>query len=217
MLLIEEDDNEILKQVTYLIVFDMFAPYGQGNGANLNVTTLSVNTVSQVINNELNKTLSNLLFRITHDKNLHFDVGTSVYNSNDLFSNLTTGSGNNTAANNIIDRSRVNVKLGYNFNDKFTVSFGGDFDFNLGATTQSGNFQWLPDLNVEYYLTKDKKLRGVIFSKNSLNINGTTLGKQNRQGVGISYRKDFERIFAKKEKETTIKAPTDSIPNNQNN
>ena len=109
------------------------------------------------------------------------------------------------------------MKLGYNFNDKFTVSFGGDFDFNLGATTQSGNFQWLPDLNVEYYLTKDKKLRGVIFSKNSLNINGTTLGKQNRQGVGISYRKDFERIFAKKEKETTIKAPTDSIPNNQNN
>jgi len=202
---IEEDDNEILKQVTYLIVFDMFAPYGQGNGANLNVTTLSVNTVSQVINNELNKTLSNLLFRITHDKNLHFDVGTSVYNSNDLFSNLTTGSGNNTAANNIFDRSRVNVKLGYNFNDKFTVSFGGDFDFNLGATTQSGNFQWLPDLNVEYYLTKDKKLRGVIFSKNSLNINGTTLGKQNRQGVGISYRKDFERIFAKKKKRQLLK------------
>ncbi len=207
---IEQDDNEMLKQVTYLIVFNMFAPYGQNNGAaQINVASLGVNTVSQLITNQLNKTLSNILFKITKDRSLHFDVGTSVYSSSNLFSQTA---GVPTTANNNFDRSRVNVKLGYSFfNDKLLISFGGDFDFNVGAATQSGNFQWLPDLNVEYYISKDKKLRGIIFNKNSLNVIGTAFGKQNRQGIGLSYKKDFEKLFGKKEEEIKFKS-VDSIP-----
>lgn len=207
---IEQDDNEMLKQVTYLIVFNMFAPYGQNNGAApLNVASLGVNTVSQIITNQLNKTLSNVLFKITKDRSLHFDVGTSVYSSSNLFSQTA---GIPATTNNNFDRSRVNVKLGYSFfNDKLLISFGGDFDFNVGAATQSGNFQWLPDLNVEYYISKDKKLRAIIFNKNSLNVIGTAFGKQNRQGIGLSYKRDFERIFAKKEDDIKL-TPTDSIP-----
>lgn len=209
---IEQDDNEMLKQVTYLIVFNIFAPYGQNStAAPINVASLGVNTVSQIITNQLNKTLSNILFRLTKDRSLHFDVGTSVYSSSNLFSQTA---GIPVTANNNFDRSRVNIKLGYSFfNDKLLISFGGDFDFNVGAATatQSGNFQWLPDLNVEYYISKDKKLRAIIFNKNSLNVIGTAFGKQNRQGIGLSYKRDFERIFAKKEDDIKFK-PTDSIP-----
>lgn len=214
---IENDDNEILKQVTYLIVFNMFAPFGQGaGGGNLSVASFGVNTLSQLINNQLNKTLSNVLFKITHDKSLHFDVGTSVYSSNNLISQGLSGSSNtsNSTTNNF-DRSRVNFKVSHSFfNDKLLVSFGGDFDFNLGNSTQiqSGNFQWLPDLNVEYYLTKDKKLRGIIFSKNSLDISGASLGKRNRQGIGLSYKRDFEKIFAKKEDEIKFKSSNNTSP-----
>ena len=208
---IETDDNEMLKQVTYLIVFNMFAPYGQSNSAGvINAKELGVNTLSQMITNQLNKSLSNLLFNITHDKSLHFDVGTSVYSSSSLFSQ---SQGVPASGNNDLDRSRVNVKLSYSFfNDKVAVSFGGDFDFSLNAAAQSGNFQWLPDLNVEYYITKDKKLRGIIFSKNSLDVNGSVLGKQKRTGVGLSYKRDFERIFGNKKEEIKIKSPTDNIP-----
>ena len=216
---IEKDDNEMLKQVTYLIVFNMFAPYGQANGAgNLNVASLGVNTLSQLLTNQLNKTVSNVLDKVFHDKSLHFDLGTSVYSSNSL---LTQTSGGTPTANNNFDRSRINFKIGYSFfNDKVLVSFGGEFDFNVGnnsAAAQSGNFQWLPDLNVEYYITKDKKLRAVIFSKNSLNYNAGSLGNQNRKGIGLSYKRDFETIFAKKDDKIQLHPPTDSIPKPKGN
>jgi hypothetical protein len=206
---IEKDDNEIVKQVTSLIVFGAFTPYGQGNGiGSINFSSVTVNTISQALTNQLNKTLSNILFKITHDKSLHVDIGTAVYSSANLISQSQGGS--NTSTNNF-DRSRINLKVGYSFfQDKLVVTFGGDFDFNLSATAaaQSGNLQWLPDLNVEYYLTNDKKLRFIAFNKNSLDVGtGTTLGKQNRQGVGISYKRDFEHSPFEKTKKQPAKKP----------
>ncbi len=93
---------------------------------------------------------------------------------------------------------------------KQIVSFGGDFDFGISAAAQSGNFQWLPDFNLEIILTKDRQLRAIIFSKNSLDINAGALGRTSRQGAGLSYKKDFEKLFGNKEKNTTIKPPADS-------
>jgi len=190
---IQRDDNEMLKQVTYVIVFNAFAPYGEAGGVgSTSITSLGVNTISQLLVKELNKALSNFLFSLTKDKSLHLDIGNSVYSSSSLF---TQGVTTSSATSTTLDRNRINLKVGYNFfNDKVLLTFGSDFDFNLtNTTTQTGNFQWLPDLNVEILLTNDKKLRAIIFSKNSLDISGANLGKRNRQGVGISYRKDFEK------------------------
>jgi hypothetical protein len=74
---------------------------------------------------------------------------------------------------------------------------GGDLDFNVRSTTniQNDNLQWLPDLNIEFILTRDRKLRAIVFNRNSLDINGSSLGRRNRQGVSISYRKDFEKFL----------------------
>jgi len=188
----EKDDNEMLKQVSYLIVFNSFAPLGEVGGVGgTSLTSLGVNTISQILVKQINKQLSGLLYKFTKDKSLHLDIGNSVYSSSSLFSqgiNATSGSS-------VLDRNRINFKIGYNFfNDKVLITFGSDFDFNLtNTTTQTGNFQWLPDLNVEIVLSQDKKLRALIFSKNSLDISGSNLGKRNRQGVGISYKKDFEK------------------------
>ena len=73
---------------------------------------------------------------------------------------------------------------------------GGDLDFNVRSSTniQNDNLQWLPDLNIEFILTRDRKLRAIVFNRNSLDINGSSLGRRNRQGVSISYRKDFEKF-----------------------
>ena len=82
-------------------------------------------------------------------------------------------------------------------NDNIVVNIGGDLDFNVRNTTsiQNGNFQWLPDLNIEFILTRDRKLRAIIFNRNSLDISGTSLGRRNRQGLSISYRKDFDKFI----------------------
>ena len=197
---LERDDNEILKQVSFLIVFNSFAPVGFSNGSGNNnnnaytVTSIGINTISRLLTKEVNKSITSILNKVTGDKSLRFDVGSSVYNS----ANLLDPSGVGIAINaNKIDRQRVNLKLGRSFlNDKIIVNVGGDLDFNVQNTSaiQNGSFQWLPDLNVEFILTDDRKLRAIIFNKNSLDISGSSLGRRNRQGLSISYRKDFDEF-----------------------
>ncbi len=195
---LERDDNEIIKQVSFLIVFNSFAPVGftSGNSTNAySVTTIGINSISQLLTREINKSVTNLLNKVTGDQSMRFDIGSKVYNSGNLLD--PTGSG--IAINsNKIDRQRVNLKLGRSFfNDKVIVNLGGDFDFNLRAASsiQNNNFQWLPDVNIEFVLTQDRKLRAIVFNRNSLDIIGGSMGRRNRQGVSISYRKDFENFI----------------------
>lgn len=213
---IERDENEMLKQVSFLIVFGSFAPTGQTGGTSSGVNPYSIssigfNTVSQLLTKEVNKAISGLLYKITKDKSLRFDLGATLYSS----SNVIGTSGNELqASNNRLDRTRVNVKIdkAY-FNNNVIVTFGGDLDFNTGASSsvQSGNLQWLPDVSIEFILTKDRKLRAIVFSKNSLDISGLSYGRINRQGASISYRQDFEKLFGtKKEIIKVVKSIIDS-------
>ncbi len=195
---LERDENEILKQVSFLIVFNSFAPVGFSTGNSNNaysMTSIGINTISQLLTKEVNKSVTHLLNKVTGDNSLRFDIGSSVYNSGNLLD--PTGSGIPINANKI-DRQRVNLKLGRSFlNDKVIINVGGDLDFNVRSSTniQNDNLQWLPDLNIEFILTRDRKLRAIVFNRNSLDINGSSLGRRNRQGVSISYRKDFEKFL----------------------
>ena len=205
---IEADQNEMLSQATSLIVFGAFAPYGQGllagNGTSIN--SLGFNTISQLLTKQVNKAVSNLLYKLTGDRGLQFNLGTSVYSSSSILdqsSGLTA-----TSSSGHLDRTNVNFKIGKSFfNDNVIVSFGGDLDFSAPGSTSTianGNFQWLPDLNIELVLSKDKRLRAIVFNKNSLDISGSTLGRINRQGVSLSYKLDFDNLFGIKTKEVKI-------------
>jgi hypothetical protein len=203
---LQSDDNEMLKQVTYLIVFGSFASYGEAR-TSANVTSLGLNTISQKVTSELNKLVSNFLVKLTGDKSLRFDVGTSVYSSSSLFGGQDVGTSK-------VDRQNVNLKINKSLLDgKLIITFGGDFDFNLSnaQAAQTGNFQWLPDIRVEIVLSNDRKLRAVVFNKSSLDVNSgvntSGLGRRNRQGVSISYTRDFERIFGTKPKDPRLPDP----------
>jgi hypothetical protein len=207
---IEQDDNEMLKQVTYLIVFGQFAPYGEGRNLGSNFTTLGFNTISEMISKQVNNVVSNLLYKITGDRSLQFDVSTSLYNSSSLFS------GNVTASN--IDRQQVNFKLGYGlFNNKVVITFGGDLDFKMGSNTSTsqalGNLQWLPDLTVDIILSQDRRLRAIVFSRNNLDISSGDVGRRNRQGVSISYRRDFPNVITETKPAAAVKPEAEKPKN----
>ncbi len=213
---LEKDQNEILNQVAFLFIFNSFQPpggLGSSNALNAySITSLAANTLSQYLTKSVNKVLSNLLYKITGDKSLRFDVGTSLYSS----SNLVTGENGsiNSSNGNRIDRTRVDLKFGYAFaNDKIIVTVGSDIDFNFGGAAVQGSTQWLPNVNIEFILSQDKKLRLIVFNKTSLDLEGISFGRRIRRGVSISYRKDFETLFAKKEKEVELKTPIDSTGN----
>ncbi|MDE1193085.1 MAG: translocation/assembly module TamB domain-containing protein [Arachidicoccus sp.] len=193
------DENEMLKQVAYLIAFNSFAPYGQSGGNSANFTTTGVNTISSLITNELNNIFSNALTKITGDKGLTFEVGTQSYSSSEIL-----GQGGSDKW----DRQNVNFRLMQSIaNDKIVFVIGGNFDFGVNggqSISQSGG-AFSPDLSVQFILSRNRRLRAIVFSRSSLSGIGASIGRQNRYGVSISYTKDFEKLFGGKEKFREIK------------
>jgi len=187
---VQSDDNEMLKQVTWLVVFGSFAPYGELGGGGNTVRSAGINTISQKITTELNKVVSNLLFKITGDKSLQFDVSTSTYSSSSLYTNTPSSSQSNQ-----LDRQQINLKVNQSLlNGKVVVTLGTGIDFNISSSAaQSGNLQWLPDISVQFILSKDRKLRAIVFNRSSLDVGQTAgiIGSRTRQGVSISYSFDF--------------------------
>ncbi len=188
-----QDKSELLKQVTYLIVFNQFAPYGEGRASRNPTADLAVNTISELVSRELGKALSNILYQITGDRSLQVDFSTSVYNSTDL------NSGNINATSNY-DRTSVSLKFNKSLaNNRIIFNVGSDFDFSVKSSA-TNSFLFLPDISIEFLLSANRKLRFIIFKKDNLELGS----RQNRAGASISFRQDFEK-FGKKEEFPTIK------------
>ena len=191
---IESDKNELLKQITYLIVLNSFAPYGE-NRVNTSGNSLIGNTLSSVFASKLNNIVANTLSKIM-GKNLSIDFNASFYSSADLLSG-------NSSILNSFERSQVNLKIGTGlFNNKVIITFGSDFDFkfaNNSAVNSSiaGGFQYLPNVKVEFILSKDRRLKAIVFY-NNLPDPTTPSGQRNRSGASLSYQRDFNRLLGKK-------------------
>ncbi len=195
-----QDKSELLKQVTYLIVFNQFAPYGESKGSRNPTADLAVNTVSELLSREMGKILSNVLYQITGDRSLQVDFSTSVYNSTDL-------SNGNVSATSGYDRTRLNFKIGKSLaNNRIIINVGSDFDFSVRNSAVNA-FQFLPDISVEFILNANRKLRAILFKKDNLEL-GT---RQNRAGASISFRQDMEKLFGKNA--DTIKIKRNNITN----
>lgn len=204
---LERDDNEMLKQVTYLIVFGSFAPYGENKAPN--ITALGYNTITGLLSNMVNGVVSNLLRKT----GFQLDVNASLYNSSALFGG--------TASNpNTFDRTKLDLKLNKKFFDnKVILTLGSDLDLNVNSNSvtsqQLGNLQLLPDLTVEFILSRDRKVRAIIFSRNNLDISTAGVGRRNRTGASISYRKEFNHLITKpknQEDKKPVEAPPVATP-----
>lgn len=198
---ISSDENEMLKQVTWLIVFGSFSPYGELAGNATLVQSTAYNTISGKVAGVLNSVVSNFLYKLTGDKTLQFDIGTKTYSSSSLLGGTSGGT---------LDRQSVDLKVNKSLlNNNVIVTFGGDLDFNVsGAAATNNSFQWLPDISVQIILSKDKKLRAIVFNRSSLSVANETIGRVSKQGVSISYTKDFDRIFGKRNDIYFIPPPT---------
>jgi hypothetical protein len=189
---ISEDESENLRQVTYLIVFRSFAPYRQGAGQRNPGADLAVNTISELVSREMEKILTGLIQDLTRDQSLSVDLSTNFYNSSQTLGNVSAFS----------QYDRVNVNFNVNrsfYNNRVVVNLGSDFDMNVRSTAVTG-FQFLPDINVEFILTPNRRLRAIIFKRDNLDI----AGRRNRAGASISYRKDFNKLFGRRDEEPLL-------------
>lgn len=200
--LIERDRFELNKQVTYLVVFNSFAPFSSSNvdvGASF-VEGVVVNTLSGIFSNTLSRQFNDILQKIFKDGSLKVNVSTNFYNGSNIILETNSSAGQKGLT---IDRSNFNFSVGKSIlNDRLTFNFGSELDFGLSSVQQAQlNFQFLPDLNAEWKITPDGRVRATFFTRNSYDF---YVGRQrNRSGASISVRKEFEtfnELFRKKKK-----------------
>lgn len=205
----QKNTNEINKQVTYLIVFNSFAPSELGN--NNTGTGIGLNTISgillNVVSDQLNKILGNLL---KNDK-YNISLNTSLYNRNIIDQN------NNTALN---LASNVNFSIGRAFfNNRFIISTGIGLDAPLQQSNIQQSIQLLPDVTLEWLINQSGSIRASFFYRENTDYLNSTIGggsgkSAKRYGGSLSYRKDFDTlrdIFMKKKKAVPV-APPVGIP-----
>jgi hypothetical protein len=191
--LIQRDQNELNKQVAFLIVFNSFGPVSsssQNNLGNIAFSGVVVNSISGVLSSALSRQFSSIFQKLFNDKSIKVNFNAQLYNGSNLVDNL-----NNSKLN--IDRTNLNFNIGKSFlNERLTFTFGSAVDFGLSAqqVQATKNLQFLPDISADWKIRQDGKLVLTFFYRDSYNYLSGTGARQNRSGASISYRRDFERI-----------------------
>lgn len=211
--LMEKNENEINRQVTYLIVFNSFAPpetaqstSTPGFSSAINELTYStISSISGLFFNEINKKLNSELAKILKTDNISVNFSGSVYNRNPLNQTNTTFSINQSNFN-------VNVPISL-FKDRFIVTLGSTLDVPLQATIQQ-NVQFLPDVTAEWLINQSGTIRASFFYRQNLDYltaNTTGAAKTKRSGASIAYRKEFDNLNdffgRKKKKQQKVEVP----------
>lgn len=223
--IIQEDESELNKQVSYLILFNNFGPLTavgslQNNSASFANTafeSLVVSSISGFLSSVISNEFSKILQNVFNDKSLKLNMNAALYSG----TNLT---GQSNAQILLPDRTNINLSLAKSYmNERLTFMVGSAIDFGINSR-QSATFQFLPDVSAEYKLTPDGKFRITIFYRN--NWSYAYQSALERSGVGLSYRKEFNRIWElftrrkkkKKEEPPKVDAPVgaDSVSTESN-
>lgn len=191
---IQSDENELNKQVAFLIVFNSFGPLSTGSQSglgNIAFEGVVVSSISGVLSNTLSKQFSNIFQKIFNDKSIKVNFNAQLYSGSNYLDNSDRNRLN-------IDRTNLNLNIGKSFlNERLTFSFGSALDFGLSSqqVQATKNLQFLPDITAEWKIRQDGKLVLTFFYRDSYNYQAGNVGaRQNRSGASISYRRDFDKF-----------------------
>lgn len=212
---IKNDENELNKQVAFLIVLNSFGPISsqsQSSLANSAFEGIVVGSISGVLSNALSSQFSNVFRKLFRDESIRVSFNAQLYNGSNFLDNVNRNGLN-------IDRTNLNLSVGKSlFNERLTFTFGSALDFGLTSqqVQATRNLQFLPDITAEWKIRQDGKLLLTFFYRDSYNYLGGAGARQNRTGTSISYRREFDRISElwrgdkKKPKIQPPTVPTDS-------
>jgi hypothetical protein len=209
-----DNENELNKQVAFLVVFNSFAPTDAGSSLYLNSgVDIFVNSISDFLSGQINRVLNNILSNKLKIPGLYVNFSGSLYNPNPFGSSST----------NLIDyETTFSLSVGKTlFNNRVVLSFEGNYDVPFQSTSQVSS-DLLTNFTTEFLINKSGSIRASIFYKENVDLltgYSSTAGKSRKYGSSISYRKDFNRlgdIFRRKKKMASPPAPLDT-PTKQGN
>ena len=215
--LIQNDENELNKQVAFLVVFNSFGPLStsanQGTLANTAFEGIVVGSISGVLSNMLNRQFSSIFQKIFNDKSIRVNFNAQFYSGSNAFNEFNRSTF-------IPDRTNLNLSIGKSlFNERLTFTFGSAADFGITSaqSTNTRNLPFLPDITAEWRITPDGKLALTFFYRDTYNY--TRLGaRENRSGASISYRREFDHsgeLWKKKKKSNRPVTPPPAVSASQ--
>ena len=209
-----KNENELNKQVAFLVVFNNFAPSSEGSSLNLasSGVDLFVNSISDFLSGQINSVLNNILSNKLKIPGLYVNFSGSLYNPNPF------GDENKF----LYDRTNLNLSVGKTiFNNRVVLTFEGNYDVPFQSTTTQVSSDLLTNFTTEFLINKSGSIRATIFYRENVDLltgNATSVGKSRKYGTSLTYRKDFNRlgdIFRRKKK--LIPAPTADSPLKEGN
>ncbi len=180
LMLINNDDRQKTEEVTSLLLINSFFLPEGGIGTGT-VTSGAINNISQILSSSASTGLTNIMNKITGDKQLSIDVKYTNYNYNDQ----TLGG---------INRNQVKFVASKNyFNDRLDVEVGSTSDWGRSTSAaNTSNFNFTGDFRIQYKLSYTGGLRLNAFRTSDYDV---TLDRDiQRNGVGISWRKSFDNF-----------------------
>ncbi|HET9746785.1 MAG TPA: hypothetical protein VFP97_13810, partial [Chitinophagaceae bacterium] len=186
-----KNENELNKQVAFLVVFNNFAPATISSSLSLNPgVDLIVNSISDFLSAQINGVLNNIISNKLKIPGLYVNFSGSLYNPNPF------GEANNAFS---YDRTNLNFSVGKSlFNNRVVLTFEGNYDVPFqtsGANQFSSDF--LTNFTTEFLINQSGTIRATIFYKENVDLlTGTTINatKSRRYGSSLTFRKDFNRF-----------------------
>lgn len=196
----EEDKAEMDKQVASLLGFGTFLSSTDVAAQNPNSGTLVANTLGQVVAGQLTNTI-----RVLVRKWLNNNTIDPFISINPVFAYQNQQAGYTGAVTNA-------GKLGVNksfLSGRVVVKLGASVDYTTYVLFTQGTTDLLtsPDLAAQWSISPDGHLRLVGYNRTNYDA---TFGRSNRTGLGVNYRKEFDRLvdlFAGERKRLNAKRP----------
>ncbi len=184
---LSQDQGELSRQVFGLIVVGSFLPGNSAFIQNSDYLSSGINTITQMLTNQLSSYLSGLATEWfgRSVSNIDFDIAYNEYR-NDL--------SNNPSANAQTGRElQLRLSSGL-FNDRVTIQFGSNFGLGdtPGVNSTSGFLG--NDFVIEIQLTQDRRWRLKAYQRSEPDTGGG--GIRNRFGAGFSFRQEYDSFVS---------------------
>jgi hypothetical protein len=211
--LLQDDPNEMNRQVFGLMMMRSFLPSQGGlNFGNNSIANTSLNTITEVLSNQLTGYFNDMLSEVLRDEtgvfsNMNLNLNYKTYDiantadattSGGTGTGGTGGTGGTTTPNTVNSTTRDEVQIGLKnafFDNRLLLDVGGNIDISrqnrnnpANNTAQSGTyFGW--NFTAEYLFTADGRFRIRAYARPEptfQNPNNT------RIGTGIQYRYEYD-------------------------
>lgn len=182
MRIIRQDPNELNRQVFGLLILQQFLP----SGFSIQAGELGLNTVSEMLSNQLSMYLTAFITNIFTGSNLIQGIDLDI--SYNRIGTASDPSDPSIAYTTSELRGRLKVIV----SDRISVHVGGNFDVGSGSQVYTTNSALLgQEFQIEYVITRDRRLKLKVYQRTEPDFGG---GRRLKIGGGLSFRKEFDSL-----------------------